>query len=72
MDISYYEFTNLPDEMQFDIVLSRGKMINENTVSNSRYVLYELSSSSVEIIYSLSKNKISGKNIFLNRAAYSA
>ncbi|KNB60225.1 MULTISPECIES: hypothetical protein [unclassified Chryseobacterium] len=72
MDISYYEFTNLPDEMQFDIVLSQGKMINENTVSNSRYVLYELSSFSVEIIYSLSKNKISGKNIFLNRAAYSA
>lgn len=72
MDISYYEFTNLPDEMQFDIVLSRGKMINENTVSNSRYVLYELSTFSVEIIYSLSKNKISGKNIFLNRAAYSA
>lgn len=72
MDISYYEFTNLPDEMQFDIVLSRGKMINENTVSNSRYVLYELSSFSVEIIYNLSKNKISGKNIFLNRAAYSA
>lgn len=72
MDISYYEFTNLTDEMQFDIVLSRGKMINENTVSNSRYVLYELSSFSVEIIYSLSKNKISGKNIFLNRAAYSA
>ncbi len=72
MDISYYEFTNLPDEMQFDIVLSRGKMINENTVSNSRYVLYELSSFSVEIIYSLSKNKIPGKNIFLNRAAYSA
>jgi len=72
MNISYYEFTNLPDEMQFDIVLSRGKMINENTVSNSRYVLYELSSFSVEIIYSLSKNKISGKNIFLNRAAYSA
>ncbi|HJY13622.1 MAG TPA: hypothetical protein VJ304_12600, partial [Flavobacterium sp.] len=65
MDISYYEFTNLPDEMQFDIVLSQGKMINENTVSNSRYVLYELSSFSVEIIYSLSKNKISGKNIFL-------
>ncbi|MCY0968602.1 hypothetical protein [Chryseobacterium wangxinyae] len=72
MDISYYEFTNLPDEMQFDIVLRQGKMINESTVSNSRYVLYELSSFSVEIIYSLSKNKIAGKNIFLNRAAYSA
>jgi hypothetical protein len=72
MNISYYEFTNLPDEMQFDMVLRQGRMINENTVSNSRYVLYELSSFSVEIIYSLSKNKISGKNIFLNRAAYSA
>ena len=72
MNISYYEFTNLPDEMQFDIVLNQGKMINENTVSNSRYVLYELSSFSVEIIYSLTKNKISGKNIFLNRSAYSA
>ncbi|MCU7616346.1 hypothetical protein NZ698_03990 [Chryseobacterium sp. PBS4-4] len=72
MDISYYEFTNLPDEMQYNMVLSQGRMINENTVSNSRYVLYELSSFSVEIIYSLTKNKISGKNIFLNRSAYSA
>jgi len=72
MDISYYEFTNLPDEMQYNMVLSQGRMINENTVSNSRYVLYELSSFSVEIIYSLSKNKISGKNIYLNRSAYSA
>lgn len=70
MDISYYEFTNLPDEIQYDIVLRQGRMINENTVSNSRYVLYELSSFSVEIIYSISKNSISGKNIFQNRAMY--
>ena len=72
MNISYYEFTNLPDEIQYDMVLRQGRMINENTVSNSRYVLYEFSSFSVEIIYSLTKNKISGKNIFLNRSAYLA
>nr|WP_314490192.1 hypothetical protein [uncultured Chryseobacterium sp.] len=72
MDISYYDFKNLPDKTQYDMVLSQGKMINENVVSNSRYVLYEFSSFSVEIIYSLSKNAIAGKNIYLNRAAYSA
>lgn len=70
MDISYYEFTNLPDEMQYDMVLRQGRMINENTVSNSRYVLYEFSSFSVEIIYSVTKNRIAGKNIYQNRAAY--
>lgn len=72
MNISYYDFTNLSDQMQFDLVLSHGVMINENTVSSSRYVLYEFSNFSVEIIYSLTKNKIAGKNIFLNRGAYSA
>lgn len=72
MDISYYDFTNLPDKTQFDMVLSQGKMIRENTVSNNRYMLYEFSSFTVEIIYSLSKNSISGKNVYFNRATYSA
>ncbi|UFH31852.1 hypothetical protein LNP04_18080 [Chryseobacterium sp. C-71] len=72
MDISYYDFTNLPDKTQFDLVLSKGKIISENTVSNTKYMLYELSSFTVEIIYSLPKNSISGKNVYLNRAAYSA
>ena len=72
MDISYYDFTNLPDDIQFDMVLQKGRVINENTVSESRYVLYAFSSFTVEIIYSLSKNKIAGKNIYFNRSMYSA
>ncbi|MBW7674328.1 hypothetical protein [Chryseobacterium chendengshani] len=70
MNISYYDFTNLPDDAQYDMVLNQGRMINENTISNTRYVLYELSFFSVEIIYSITKNRISGKNIFMNKSAY--
>ncbi|MCI3937143.1 hypothetical protein MQX03_08020 [Chryseobacterium aahli] len=72
MDISYYDFTNLPDKTQFDMVLSKGKIISENTLSNTKYMLYEFSSFTVEIIYSLPKNSILGKNVYFNRAAYSA
>ncbi|CAD7797494.1 hypothetical protein CHRY9390_00178 [Chryseobacterium aquaeductus] len=72
MDISYYDFTNLPDDIQFDMVLQKGRVIDEKTVNESRYVLYEFSSFTVEIIYNLSKNIIAGKNIYFNRAIYSA
>lgn len=71
MEISYYDFTNLPDQTQYEMVLSLGRKITENVVSNSRYDLYELSGFTVEIIYSISKNTIAGKNIYFNRAAYS-
>lgn len=70
MDISFYEFSNLPDEIQYSIVLDKGRIINDSINNGSRYVLYALSTFSVELIYNVSRDKISGKNIYLNRAAY--
>ncbi|KIC61446.1 hypothetical protein [Chryseobacterium taiwanense] len=71
MIISYYDFQNLPDrQTQYDYVLSHGHLISERTVSQSKYVLYEISNFSVELIYNISLDKILGMNIFENKSIY--
>jgi hypothetical protein len=71
MIISYYDFQNLPDrQTQYDFVLTHGRLISERIVSQSKYILYEVSSFSVELIYNI-HGKIIGMNIFENTSAYS-
>ena len=57
MSISYYDFKNLPDESQQELAIAEGIIINEIYKNELRFVLYELSSFSVEIVY----NKITGR-----------
>ena len=71
MEISLYDFKNLPLQNQSEIVLSEGRLMNEQIMSSFRYALYEISSFSVELIYHIVKNKVEGLNIYQNRAAYS-
>lgn len=71
MNISYYDFTNLPDQQsQCNMVMTNGRVMNERTVDRLKYVLYEISCFTVEIIYNTSTDKISGMNIYQNKAAY--
>lgn len=70
MNISYYDFKNLPDQEQRTMVLNSGRVMNERTVQNLKYVLYEISSFTVEIIYNTSSEKVAGINVFQNKAAY--
>ncbi|WP_027381223.1 hypothetical protein [Chryseobacterium daeguense] len=71
MNISYYDFKNLPDvQSQYNIVINQGRMLNETTVNNLKYVLYEVSFFSVEIIYDTLQERISGINIFQNKSVY--
>ena len=58
MSISYYNFNNLSKESQIEIVMTEGKIINETIKSNLRFVVYELFSFSVEIVYNINNNKI--------------
>jgi hypothetical protein len=71
MIISYYDFQNLPDrQAQYDFVLTHGRLISERTTSQSKYILYEVSSFSVELIYDTTHDKIIGMNIFDNKSSY--
>ena len=70
MSISYYNFNNLSKESQIEIVMTEGKIINETIKSNLRFVVYELFSFSVEIVYNINNNKIAGLSAFLGKGAH--
>ncbi|MFL9832599.1 hypothetical protein [Chryseobacterium terrae] len=70
MDISLYDFSNLPSQTQSEIVLNQGRLLNEKVGSSFKYVLYEISSFSVEVIYKNADGKIVGLNIFQNSKVY--
>lgn len=70
MAISYYDFINLSSQSQQELVIAEGLIINENARDGLRFVLYEMSSFSVEIIYNTITNKIVGLSTFQNKGAY--
>ena len=69
MNISYYDFKNLPNESQCDIVLNQGHLMNETIKDELKFVLYEISSFTVEIVYN-KNNRIASMNVFQNKSAY--
>ncbi|WP_379963172.1 hypothetical protein [Epilithonimonas sp. UC225_85] len=71
MTISYYDFKNLSDQAQCDIVMNQGHLMNETVVKELKYLLYEVSLFSVEIIYNTKNDRIAGMNIYQNKAVYS-
>ncbi len=70
MNISYYDFKNMPDQDQCSWVINEGKVMNERTVKTIKYVLYEVSHFTVEVIYNTMNDKIEGINVFQNKGAY--
>lgn len=70
MNISFYDFKNLPNQTQWDIAITEGKVMNERVLDSLKYVLYELSHFTVEIIYNTSKDKMEGLNVYPNQAVY--
>lgn len=70
MSISYYNFNNLSKESQIELVMAEGKIINEMIKSNLRFVVYELFSFSVEIVYNIDNNKIAGLSAFPGKGAH--
>lgn len=68
MNISYYDFKNLPNESQYDIIFNEGHLMSETVKNELRFVLYEISQFSVELVYS--KNRIATINVYQNKAAY--
>lgn len=70
MNISFYDFKNLDGKDQCNLVIHNGKVMHERVAENLKFILYEFSNFSVEIIYHISSEKTSVINVFQNKAAY--
>ena len=70
MAISYYDFINLSSPSQQKLVVSEGLVINEDSRDGLKFVLYEMTSFSVEIVYNTVTNKIVGLSTFQNKGIY--
>lgn len=69
MNISFYDFKNLPNQTQKDIAINEGRVMNERVLNSLKYVLYEVSCFSVEVIYNTDNGKMEGLNVF-QKAVY--
>lgn len=70
MSITYYDFKNLSKESQYKLVRAEGIVINETYKDKLKFVLYKVSSFSVEIVYNVTSEKIEGLNVFQNNGTY--
>ena len=64
IEISYFDFKNLSQDLQHQLVINKGQMISKTDKNDLSFVLYELGSFSVELIYLLNKNKLAGCNAY--------
>ncbi len=67
--ISYYDFKNLPNKSQCELVLNEGHMMNETVKDELKFVLYKVSSFAVEIVYN-KNNGIAAMNVYQNRVSH--
>lgn len=70
MSITYYDFKNLSKESQYKLVSAEGVVISETYKNQLKFVLYKVSSFSVEIVYNVTSEKIEGLNVFQNNGTY--
>ncbi|MDR4951255.1 hypothetical protein REB14_03525 [Chryseobacterium sp. ES2] len=70
MSITYYDFKNLSKESQHRLVSAEGVVISETYKDKLKFVLYKVSSFSVEIVYNVTNEKIEGLNVFQNSGTY--
>lgn len=66
MEDSFYNYTNLRDESQYDILFTKGVYVSDRTLGEFKFVLYKLFGFYVEVTYEVDLNKIISKTVFLN------
>lgn len=67
MSISYYDFKNLPEHLQHEVVIAEGKVISETIKDKLKFVLYQVSIFSVEIVYNTVTDKVESLSAFQSR-----
>lgn len=70
MSISYYDFKNLPDRSQQELVMAIGTVISETYKDALKFVLYQMPSFTVEIVYNINNNTIASVSSFQNTVNY--
>jgi len=70
MNISYYDFKNLSNCSQCEMVMNQGHIMTETVKNKFRFVLYEISTFTVEIVYNISNDKVEDLTVFQNRSVY--
>lgn len=68
MNISLYDFKNLPCDDQYNFVLNQGCVMAETIKNDLKFVLYDISSFTVEIVYN-KNNRLAAINVFQKVAA---
>ncbi|AZI38622.1 hypothetical protein [Epilithonimonas vandammei] len=63
--LSFYEFTQLSKEEQYNLAFTLGEFINASEKGNVRFALYKLLNSYVEAVYDSTENKIITLTSFL-------
>lgn len=62
--ISFYNFTQLPDDKQYELVFRDAEFLDFREVGSSKFVLYKLYGFCVELEYNILKNTIVKKVVF--------
>jgi len=63
--LSFYEFTQLSDEEQYDLLFREGEFLDSSTKKEVEFILYRLFSFFVEVIYFWESNMILNLNSFM-------
>lgn len=69
-EYTFYEFTQLSEEQQHDLVFTKGDFINTSVKGNIKFALYKLYNFYVEVIYDSVDNKIVSLTSFLDSKSY--
>jgi len=63
---SFYEFTQLDEEKQYDLAFKNGAFLGASEKRSKKFVLYKLNNFFVEITYDIETNRIISLKAFLH------
>jgi len=64
--MTFFEFTLLPQEEQYNLVFTEGEFIDHSMKNEIKFALYRLYSFYVEVVYNVKNNKIVNLSSFMN------
>lgn len=65
-ELSFYDYTLLSEDNQYDLLFSLGEFVDSTEKGNAKYVLYKLFSFYVEVVYDSQNNCIKQINSFID------
>lgn len=69
-EVSFYEYTQLSEHDQCDMVFRTGEFVDSTEIASNRYVLYKLYNFYVEVLYDSQTNSIKAISSFLSAKNY--